>query len=506
MPETHATSHKQRTLRGVAWNFIAVFGQTFLTLGTGIVLARILAPEDFGVLAIAMVFIGIADLVSSMGMGAAIIQRKELSDAHLRAATTLSLLTGGGLFLILWAAAPRIAIFFGEPLLASFLPVLAAGLTCSSAGAVSRGLLARRMNFRQLFIIEFTSYLLGYAGLSIFLAYLGYGAWSLVWGSTTSLVIQSLASLWLAPTGRPGIPSRRETGDLLSFGGSMSLNSSINYLAANVDYLVIGKFLNATQLGLYQRAYQLAMMPQVKIAATLSGALFPAYSEIQDKREKIGRALLMSISAMSLFAFPTCIGFIVAGESVILSLYGAQWLACVPAFKILAIAGTFKGFANICGPVIKATGNLKGEIYRQSVYLFILTAACLLAAQYGIETVAVAVVFGSLWLYLSMAQLACKIVDVPWNSFLKAHLPGLFLAAITAGVLYLLQTVNSTTLQLPPSLNLAYLLTGAGLGAMLAMLYLPEALIGQVPGWIFRHYAEKLPGCLRNFIEKRFPG
>lgn len=506
MSEERAASHKQRTLSGIAWNFIAVFGQTILTLGTGIILARILTPEDFGVLTIATVFIGIADLVSSLGMGAAIIQRKELTPLHLRTATTLSILTGGALFLVLWASAPTIAAFFGEPLLATILPVLAAGLTCSAASAASRGLLARRMNFRQLFIIEFTAYLLGYAGLSILLAHQGYGAWSLVWGSTLSLVIQSLAALYLAPAGRPCLPPRKETRDLLGFGGGMSLNSTINYLASNVDYLTIGKFINAAQLGLYQRAYQLAMMPQIKIAATLSGALFPSYAEIQDNPGKIGRAFLMSISATSLFAFPTCIGFIVIGDAVILSLYGAQWLACVPAFKVLAVAGTFKGFANLCGPVVKATGHLNGEIRRQLGYLPLLAVACLFAARYGIEAVASAVVIGSLWLYLSMAQLACRIVGVAWKDFLAAHLPGLVLAALTAGVLFLLQAANDALLQLSPTQNLIYLLAGAALGAMIAMLFLPSALLGQVPGWIFRHYAHKLPGHLRSFVERRFPG
>lgn len=498
-------SHKQRTLRGVAWNFLRVFGQTLLSLSAGIVLARLLPPADFGLLAIAMVFIGFAELIASAGMGPAIVQCKNLGDTHLRVATTLSLLAGGGLAGLLCLGAPLIGRFFGDPRVADILPVLAIGLACSAISAVSRGLLVRRMDFRRLFAIDVGAYLVGYAGVAITLALLGCGVWSLVIGTVVSLTLQGAAVLRAAPPRFPPSLSRQETRELLGFGAGVSLNNTINYLAANVDYLAIGKYLNPALLGLYSRAYQLVTMPLSKIAATLSGALFPSYAEIQDDRAKLGRAYLKAVNATALFTFPILAGFAVAADTVIVGLYGENWRAAAPVFRILALAGVFKAVFHLAGTVAQATGHIRAEVRRQAAYLAILAGGCLLAVPYGIEAVGYAVVAGSLWLYLSMAQLACRIVACRWRDFFAAQLPGVALAALIAASQAALLRIDAGYLHLPPTLTLtALVLLSAAVGA-LALLGLPAAIVGPMPAWLCQHFAHRLPGPLQAWLRRRFP-
>ncbi len=501
MPDHH--SHKHRTLRGVLWNSLRVFGQTAISLATGIVLARLLQPEDFGLLALAMVFIGVADLIAAAGMEPAVIQRRDLTETHLRVATTLSLLSGTLLALLFWALAQPISAFFGEPRVAAIIPVLACGLALTAATATSRGLLIRRMEFRILLAIDLVAYLVGSTGVSIGMALLGYGVWSLVVGTVVTLVIQGVALAWIEPLRFPLSLSRREARDLLGFGGAVSLNEVINYFASNVDYLVIGRYLEATRLGLYARAYSLASMPVSKIASSLSGALFPSYAEVQHDREKLGRGYLKTIHATALLTFPLLAGFIVSGELIIVGLLGEKWRPAAAAFRILALAGAFKTIFHLAGAVAQATDNMRGEIARQSVYLALLVAGCWLLVGQGIEAVAWVVVFASFWLYLSMAQFVQRITGISWADFFRAQRPGVFLAGLVAvcelPLLWLGREAGCSALT-----TLFLVIAVSALVAVLGVLFLPQSLLGPMPAWVLRHLAHNFPPWLRLWIERRF--
>ena len=404
-----------------------------------------------------------------------------------------------------WVLAHPISVFFNEPRVAEIVPVLALGLGFSATTAASRGLLIRRMDFRRLFAIDLMAYLVGYAGVAIGMAVMGYGVWSLVIGTVVSLVLQSIAVALVAPPRWPLSLAWAETKDLLGFGGEVSLNNAINYLGASVDYVVIGKYLDATLLGLYTRAYQLVSMPLNKIAGTLASALFPSYAEVQTDRERLARGYLKTVNATALVTFPILTGFAVAGELVIVGLYGEKWRPAVSVFRILALAGFFKTIFHLAGPVAQATDNVRGEIWRQLVYLFLLAVGCFLLVGYGIEYVAWVVVVSSLWLYLSMAQLAGRIVGSSWCEFFLAQRPGLLLSALVALVQIPLVWLNLNYLQLSAPLGLLLVVVASGMTAVAGFLYLPEPLIGEIPAWICRHFSYKFPARVQAWIENRFP-
>ncbi|MEI7613073.1 MAG: lipopolysaccharide biosynthesis protein [Betaproteobacteria bacterium] len=503
MPE--AASHKRRTLSGVIWNLLRVLGQTLLGLVSGIVLARLLSPEDFGLLALALVFIGIAEMISSVGMEPAIVQRRDLSGTHIRVAMTMSLIGGALLTLLFWALAHPISVFFKEPRIAEIIPVLAFGIGLTAATATSRGLLIRRMDFRTLFKIDLTASLVGTTGISITMAMLGYGVWSLVAGTVVSLVIQGVALAIVEPLRFPLCFSRQEVKELIGYGGEMSLNEIINYFARNVDYVVIGRYLEAVPLGLYSRAYNLAGMPVNKIAISLSGALFPSYSEVQNDREKLARGYLRTISATALVTFPILIGFIVCAELVVVGLLGERWRAATTIFQILAFSGGFKAIYHLAGAVAQATNNVRAEIWRQCIYLALLGLGAFLFVGYGIEAVGWVVVAASLWMYLSMAQLVGRIVGFTWGEFFRAQFPGIVLAMVVALVELPVLWINSNYLHWSEPLALFLVVVVSGLTCLLGFVYLPENLLGTTPAWIFQQFAYKLPRSVQVWIEKRFP-
>ena len=499
-----ANSHSDRTVSSVNWNLLRVIIQTGLGLMVSILLARILPPEDFGLLATAMIFLGLAELVGSMGMGSAVIQRANVTKDDIATAGTLSVITGLVLALAVAAIAPWLADLFKEPEVTRVVQAMALGLFISAIAAVPKGMIMRRMDFKCLFFIDLIAYMSGYAGLAIVLALNDFGVWSLVWGALLSMALTSGMVIFSEPLRIKWRLKWTEAKSLLRFGGGMSLNSLINYCAANVDYFSIGKFLDQHALGLYSRAYHLVTLPLNKVATTLTSVMFPAYSEIQADPTRVKTIYLRIVEVIGLVIFPVMIAFAVAGEYVIVGLYGPNWYPAVDAFRILALAGMLKVIFHLAGPVVQASGYVYHEVARQAVYLLVLAVGCVLVAHKGIEAVAWVVVTGSAWLYLSMAQLVLRIVGGQWSQFIKAQLPGLVLAGFVA-----LANVAAMTfianLGLPPEIGLLVIVLVCGVVYLLGFLYIPAVFIGTSPAWLISKYASKMPTYVGLYLQTRRP-
>ena len=498
-------SHTRRTIRGANWNLLRVAVNTLLNLAITAVLARLLPPEDFGLLALALVFVGIGEMLSSLGMGSAIIQRKVLTRDHLRVAFTLSLGMGTVLMAIFVGASGPIAGFFHEPELRPILVVLGVGLWMVSASSVSRSILMRDLDFKRLFVVDLCAYLAGFAVVSITLALLGVGVWSLVLGHLSSFAIASVALLAIVrPPIRP-LWRAREVQELFGFGSGVTINGAVNYLAANIDNVVIGRFLSADLVGLYNRAYQLVTLPLNKVSVTLSSVLFPAYSEIQDHLPRLEKAYLRAVSVTALVTFPVLAGFLVAGDHLIVALFGENWRAAGPAFRILCIAGLFKAIFHLSGAVAQATGRVYSEVARQLVYLVVLLFGCLGAVDLGIEAIAAVVALSSFWLYLSMAHLTIGILQSSWRVFLRAQLPGLAAAAVVGLCATGAARGAAAGLNGPSDLTMLMVIVAtSALAFALALLLLPRALMGGTATWLAGHYLHLFPRWLQAWLRGHY--
>jgi len=499
-------THTERTFNSVNWNLLRVVIQTVVGLAVGILLARMLPPEDFGLLASAMIFIGFAETIGSLGMGSAVIQRPNLTEVQRRIAATLSLIMGLLLTLLVVALAPLLAMAFDNEQVTLVVRIMSISLFISALSAVSRGMLMRRLDFKLLFFIELASYIAGYAGLSLLLVFNGYGVWGLVWGALLSIGLSSVLVIWFEPLKLQWHLPRKDVMSLLHFGGGMSLNSIINYFAANVDYFAIGKFLNQHSLGLYSRAYHLVTLPLTKIATTLTSVMFPAYSEIQANPKRVKEIYYRVIQVVSLIVLPVMMSFSASAEYIIVGLYGENWTEAVSAFRILAVAGIFKVIFHLAGPVVQATGHVYKELRRQAVYFVLLAVGCFSVADRGIEAVACVVVVGSLWLYFSMAQLALGILEGRWREFFLAQLPG-----VSLGVLVVLANIGVTLClvshQLPEAVMLLIVIASSAFAYLLGFLFLPSILVGNGPAWLIDKYVHKapIPIVLKGWLQARRP-
>jgi len=497
-----ADTHTQRTIQGANWNMMRVIVQTVVSLGVTIVVARILPPEDFGLLATAMIFIGLAEIISTMGMGAAVVQRKNLDEEAVRTANTLSVMIGVGLMGSLILIAYPVAAFFGDGRIGPILQVLSISLFVSALSTVSRGLIMRRMDFRRLFWIDSVGHVIGYAGVVITMAVMGYGVWSLVMGTIATTVLGSILSFVYEPFRMSFRPERNSLKELLSFGGGVSISGVVGYFARNVDFFIIGKFLDQMLLGLYSRAYHLVNLPLAKIAGTLTNVMFSSYSEVQDDPERLRRVYFRVVSVTALMAFPVFVGMLVSGKYIITGMYGDNWIDAVPAFQVLCLMGLIRLVLILTGPVIQAMGKVHAEMRRQIVFFVLLTVACLVAVPEGIAAVGFAVVGATLWLYLANAGLAIKLLETSWGAFFKVQIPGYLLAGfvglVDGLVLYLLEGKIASA-----EIMLIILMMSSGLAYLIGFFGLPASWMGGVPEWVLEKYSHRLPAVLRQWAQKR---
>jgi O-antigen/teichoic acid export membrane protein len=422
-------SLSRRTLDAGTWKSAASLIQGGLQFGVGVLLARLLPPEDFGLVALALIVTGFTAIVADLGLATAIVRIRPLTDRHLRVALTASLLFGLTAALVVSATAPAIGSWIEVAELPPVLRLASLAFVLHACGATARALLRRRLDFRRLFHVEVGSYVVGYALVATTLALAGFGAWSLVWGSLVQAAIGSAAALWFAPTLLRPLLARAELGALLGYGTGVSLNSVVNYAARNVDNLLVGRLLGTGVLGLYSRAYNLMVLPLFYVSSVTGSVLFPALSEIQTDRERMGRAYLLTVQLVTLLVAPVMIGMLVAAPFLVVGVYGPAWAGAVLPLQILCAVGLFRAVYDAATAVTHASGHVFAELARQAGYAVLVLVGAGVGARWGIGGVAAGVSVAVIFMYVAMAQLSLRITGCGWRAFARAQAPGILVAA-----------------------------------------------------------------------------
>lgn len=323
---------------GVLWNVAGQAVQQVLRIGFSVALARLLSPREFGLMGMVGVFTGFAGIFVNMGLGEAIVQRKQLPPQHISSALSLSLLSAAGLCLLFFSGAGVIAHLYGEPVLKPMVQVLSFQFLLSATGLVHGALLRREMRFRDLALIEICAFVVG-SGVAVVAAYWGAGVWSLVLNSL-AYAGANMALLWWRSGWKPCLGFQRSAArELWSYGKHLMGFNALNYWARNADNYLIGKYWGAGQLGVYNRAYQLMLMTSSQLTGLVISVLFPAMSRMQDDVQRFRAVLLKTHRVIALFAFPLAAGTSLLAEPLILVLFGHQWRDTIPLVRILAWTG-----------------------------------------------------------------------------------------------------------------------------------------------------------------------
>jgi O-antigen/teichoic acid export membrane protein len=429
--------------RGVSWSFVGAVGQALLQVLAIVVLSRLVTVEEFGLAAAATVVAGLAVMLSQLGIGAAVVQAKRLQPADEASAFLLTSAFGLFLALVLIALAPFIGAAVGLPPGSNFLQLLSIVLVVGAMGAVATGLLQRRMRFRALALVDLLSYLFGYLGTSVTLAYLGAGAASLIWGQIVQASVAAVTSYALVrhAVRPPRLSVLKASGRrLFAFGSAWSLSQLGNWTAVNGDNLVVTSTLGPASLGIYSRAYQLLVQPANLIGSVADKVLFPAMSRIQDDHERLTRAYVTVNSLVAILTLPlSVLLFVLAPEAVEL-LLGPNWSAVAVPLQIFAVVLLPRTAYKISGSLTRATGAVLGGAFRQWVYAGEVVLGCAIGSHWGVNGVAVGASVAIVLHTATMLKFSARLQRGLVGRVLRAYAKSLPLALAVAVVCWPLAT------------------------------------------------------------------
>lgn len=376
-------SLRAKALSGGLWAAASQFGQLGLQFVVGIILARLLDPSDYGLIALSAVFLTICQSFSEGGFGLAVIQRKNLADDNCSTVFWFNLAASIPVYLLILFAAPLVAAFYREPALTPVFQVLGVGVLISAPSTVQRALMERRMDFRRLTIIQLPSILLG-AFVGVLMAWHGFGAWALVAMSLTTSAASS-AALWGTSKWKPRVVFQRQVfREMFGYGFKNALERVSNTVFQNLITIVIGRTFSATEVGYYNRARQYQQLPAQSINSIFLRVLLPMLSSVQDHPEKRHFAFTQSLRLATMASFPVFAGIFAVAGPLIHVLIGAKWMPCVPYLQILCFSAAFLPLGAINVNAILSQGrsglSLKLNLIKQGMQL----VAVILTFRHGI--------------------------------------------------------------------------------------------------------------------------
>ncbi len=415
---------------GVSWLLSGTSIQAVLQIIVLIVLARILTPEDFGIITAAQIIINLSLIFAQLGVGPALIQRKNIASRTIRTGNTISLVFGFSLFVLTFLLSGYLERFFDISGLSLVIKFLSISFIIQSVSVIYESLLYRKFRYNIIAISEVISYLVGYGLLSITFAYLGFGYMSLVYGILAKHLIKTLI-LFAKSEKKYGLSySNKEAREILIFGGGMTLSKIYNYFALQADNVIIGRYLNAEILGMYSKAYQLISMPANLIGGALDKALFPIFSAIQDDLNKVVSYYYSILSLICTLLLPVSVVLFFNSENVILLILGEQWIEIAPVFGILVIALFFRTAYKISVSTLRSIGLVYKNAHFQLLYAFKVIVFSLVGVRYGVFGVSLGVLMAIISIYVILYfYTSNKLKSDSYNLF-STHIDGFVLLFI----------------------------------------------------------------------------
>lgn len=408
-----------------------------MRVGLLAIMARLVSPRDFGIMAIALIFTSFAERLGQVGVGPAFVQRAVIDESDLKTAYLLSTLSGCVIALALCVIAPFAAYFFEEPTLRTAIMVLSVGFVVDSFGVVSDGLLQRELKFREIVKVETISFVFGLVGVGIALGWLGFGLWALI-GANLSMRIMKAALLVSArPVSLRGRWSASRARELLSMGVGFSLGKILNFLSLQGDNLVVGRLLGAEALGMYTRAYQAMTLPAMYVGQAFERVLFPALSRKQNDPAALRGGLLSTLEISTLVALPASVGMCFLSPEIVLVLFGDVWRPVIPVLSVLSCGVFFRAAYKCSDVLIRSKGDVYAYAARQACYTAIIVVGSLIGALLGgLRGVSYAVVAGVIVNYILMTLLAGRLAEASLSDLARCHLPGIWVSGWIGGALW----------------------------------------------------------------------
>jgi O-antigen/teichoic acid export membrane protein len=427
-------SLQSATVSGLGWSCLSQVVQQTIQFIVTAILAHLLVPADFGMMAMIVIFIGFLRSVADLGFTVALIQKHEIDHRHLNTVFWLTIASGILLTLLSIFLAPFIAKFYGQHCLKNLTIALSVIFIVTSLSVVPQAILQKGMKFRLLAKVETGAAIV--AGVcAVVLASRGAGIWSLVMQTLVGASASTLL-LWYLCRWRPAFTfDSASCSEMYRFSANLMGFNVLNYWVRNLDNLLVGRFLGSSMLGIYSFAYNLMVMPVSQITGVTSRVMFPALASIKDDIDRVRGIYLMSTRIIALFSFPVIVGMIVVAEPFIMLVYGAKWLPVVPVFQILCLTGLLQPVGATVGWIFTTQGRtdlmFKFGVYAGIIYLI----SFAVGIKWGIIGVAWSYFFSSYLLILYPSwSIPGRLIRISFARMI-VNLLAPFLASATMGCL-----------------------------------------------------------------------
>lgn len=465
MPE----SLKKKTIKGVAWTSldqVATLGFGFVI---GVILARILSPDDYGLLAMIAVFNAIAFAFINSGFGNALIRKPDLTEDDNTTAFFFNLVAGVVLFGVIWLIAPWVSAFYDKPILIPLLRAEGSLLIVSAFKIVQNTQLTRALNFKAKMIIRVVSSVLG-GVIGIIAAYSGLGVWALVAMHIADAMI-SLVLLWVISPWRPrGKWSKKSFNYLWGYGSKLLASGLLDTIYGNIYPIIIGKFYSAADLGQYTRAKQYAGMPSHSLTGVIQQVTFPVLSQIQDDDQRLGNNYRRMLRFTVFIVFPIMIGMAALARPLVISLVTDKWAQCVPYLQIICFSSMWYPVHAINLNLLQVKGRSDLFLRLEIIKKALITVVVFVCVPFGIIGICCGSVFTSLACLAINTYYTGKLINVGFVRQMMDMTPTLLASLAMGAVVYFAV--------MPFSSDVVKLLVGVPLGMVI---YLAIAKVCRMP-------------------------
>lgn len=434
-------SLKNKTIKGVSWSFIDNIASSGVSFLVGIILARILTPDEFGILGMITIFIAISNSIVDSGFSNALIRKTNPKSEDYNTVFYFNLIIGIIFYFILYISSPIISRFFNEPILIPITRTMGSILIINALGIIQRTLLIIKVDFKTQtkvsIIASVTSGIIG-----IFMAIFEFGIWSLV-GQQISRQLLNTVFLWIYSKWRPIIEfSTNSFLELFNFGSKLLLSGLIDTIYRNIYYIIIGRFYSAAQLGQYTRSEQFNTIFSSNLTTIVQRVSYPVLSSIQNDSVRLQNAYQKIIKTTMLFAFACMLGLAAISKPLIIILIGEKWITASIYLQIICFSGMLYPLQAINLNILQVKGRsdllLKLEIIKKISAII----PILLGILYGIEFMLLGSVLNSGISYFINSYYSAYLVNYSTNKQIKDIFPSFIVSLSVALIMWSITLIN----------------------------------------------------------------
>lgn len=431
---------KNKSKFGFIWKLFEKSGVQIASMVIQIVLARLLLPDDYGIIAYLTLFINLSDVFIKQGLTTALIQKKNSDDKDFSSVFYANIVFSVLLYAILYFSAPYVSIFYNEPRLTSVMRILSLQVVIGALGSVHEAIMSRNLQFKKSFIRGLANIIV-YGASGIAFAYLGLGVWALVYGRLCGLFV-GMVVLWITVRWRPKlIFSMNRLKGLFSFGSKVLGTNLLNTLFNDINSLIIGRNYSSADLAQYQRGQNIPQTMMVSIDGSINEVMYPTFSKLQDDVDSLKKALRRAIKLSIYIVLPCLIGLLAVAEPLTLLLLTEKWLPSVPYMQLTCLICMFWPLSSQ-KHALNALGK-SSVTFKMSLIVRVITLAFLLVLiKFGIIYIMLGTIFVSIIDVLITSFFTKKYINYSLKNLICDLFPTLFITAVMGIVVYLVNYLN----------------------------------------------------------------